>query len=116
MDITRKLIKFRVELGMNSKEFAEFIGLPPTTYSNYENKNRTPTLENLVIISKALNLTLDELVFSSLEDTTVPAVNELYAAELMRHFRELNEKGKIKILEDVKILTQVQEYTKDQKR
>lgn len=111
MDITRKLTKFRIELGMNSKEFAEFIGLPPTTYSNYENKNRTPTLDNLVVICKALNLSLDELVFNNIEDMITPTVDELLEAKLVQYFRVLNEKGKIKILEDAKILNQIQEYT-----
>jgi len=47
MRIGNALKKAREAQGLNAKSVARKAGIPPTTYSNYENDNREPGLDNL---------------------------------------------------------------------
>ena len=51
----------RKERGYTQKSFSEIIGVPYTTYSNYENDNREPSKELLEKISAALGVTVYDL-------------------------------------------------------
>lgn len=62
IQIGNRIRKLRTEKGFTQKEMAEMIGIPYSTYSNYENNNREPSLEQLNKIAKALNLTLQNLI------------------------------------------------------
>lgn len=41
----KNLIKFRIDLGLKSKEMAEKLGLIPPVYSNIENGKKEPSIE-----------------------------------------------------------------------
>ena len=41
----KNLIKFRIDLGLNSKEMAKKLNLSQTAYSNLENGKKKPTIE-----------------------------------------------------------------------
>jgi transcriptional regulator with XRE-family HTH domain len=47
--LTKKHLQYQTRLGetVTQKAFAEYLGFPPTTYSNYYNGNGKPTYENL---------------------------------------------------------------------
>lgn len=45
-----------------AKDFAEFIGVPYATYSDYENKDIEPKYDRLCKIAAALVVTTDELL------------------------------------------------------
>lgn len=40
----KKLIKFRIDLGLTSKEMADKLNLSKTAYSNLENGKKKPTI------------------------------------------------------------------------
>lgn len=48
------LKKFRTENTLTQKEFAELIGIPRTTYQNYELKKATPPNSQLLKIERAV--------------------------------------------------------------
>lgn len=50
------------EYGYNQRDFAEAIGVDPTTISRYINKQRMPTIKALINMSYELDMTLDELM------------------------------------------------------
>lgn len=57
------LIKeLRLSKGYTAKEFAKKIHVPYSTYSNYENNNREPSLDVLHKICDNLGVTIDELL------------------------------------------------------
>ena len=62
IQIGNRIRKLRTERGLTQKEMAEMTGIPYSTYSNYENNNREPSLEQLNKIANALNLTLQNLI------------------------------------------------------
>ena len=41
----KNLIKFRIDLGLSSKEMAKKLNLSQTAYSNLENGKKKPTIE-----------------------------------------------------------------------
>lgn len=57
-----RIKKLRKEKGLTQKEMADLCEIPYSTYSNYENDNREPGIEQLEKISSVLNITLDDLI------------------------------------------------------
>lgn len=57
-----RIKKLRKEKGLTQKEMANLCEIPYSTYSNYENDNREPGIEQLEKISSVLNITLDDLI------------------------------------------------------
>ncbi|WP_407397263.1 helix-turn-helix domain-containing protein [Anaerovibrio sp.] len=60
--------KYRVQ-----KDFAEILGIPATTYSQYETGKREPAYKMLVKISDALEVSIDELLRGKNISTTTKA-------------------------------------------
>lgn len=57
------LIKeLRLSKGYSAKEFAKKLQIPYSTYSNYENNNREPSLDTLHKICDNLGVTVEELI------------------------------------------------------
>ena len=57
------LIKeLRLSKGYSAKEFAKKLEIPYSTYSNYENNNREPSLDTLHKICDNLGVTVEELI------------------------------------------------------
>lgn len=61
--IGNRIRKFRTEKGLSQKEMATLTGIPYSTYSNYENNNREPNLQQLNKIANILGISLQNLVF-----------------------------------------------------
>jgi DNA-binding XRE family transcriptional regulator len=60
--ITNELKKLRMQkYMMNKKEFCHFIGVVEQQYGRYENMTSHPSLEVALRISKALDLTVNEI-------------------------------------------------------
>lgn len=62
IQIGNRIRKFRSEKGMTQKEMSELTGIPYSTYSNYENNNREPGIEQLGKIADALDIPIAELM------------------------------------------------------
>jgi transcriptional regulator with XRE-family HTH domain len=60
MDFGPKLKQLRQESGMTQVELAAKAGLSQGVITNYERGFRTPTLENALLIAKALGLPVEE--------------------------------------------------------
>ncbi|MBS7008473.1 helix-turn-helix domain-containing protein [Anaerostipes sp.] len=60
-----RIKEFRKQKGFTQKQMAKAVGIPYSTYSNYENNNRVPKKEQLEKIVKILGITISDLVESS---------------------------------------------------
>ena len=56
-----KLKNLRKEKGISQKDMAKLLNIPYSTYSNYENNNRTPSTDTLFQISKILKVDVSTL-------------------------------------------------------
>ncbi len=57
-----KIKKIRLQLGLSQSEFAEKTQIKKKTLQFWEQGRRNPSIKNLMLISKALNLKLEELI------------------------------------------------------
>lgn len=60
--IGEKLKEIREGIGLNKKEFAQYIGLKYTTYNNYETESREPSSDFLILISEKFDVSIDYLL------------------------------------------------------
>lgn len=60
-EFAKKMKEVRGRNGLKQKDLAAKIGATPQTISAYEKKGKTPTLENVASIAKALGVSLDWL-------------------------------------------------------
>ena len=58
----------RESKGISQTELAEMLGIPVTTYRNYENTLREPSYDILIKISDALAVSTDELLGAKTND------------------------------------------------
>ncbi len=62
MIFAENMKRVRKEKKMTQECLSERTGIHQTQLSHYENNDRKPSFENLILISKALRCTIDELV------------------------------------------------------
>ncbi len=81
----------RLKAGLTQAQLAEKIGVPKSTYCNWEQGTREPNVLKLKQIARALGVTMDSLV--GLEESD--ALHELqsrFGAERLRAYAEAIEK------------------------
>ena len=57
-----RLKELRKKHGLTQKEIAKLIGISQSSYSNWENGNTEPSLENVVRLAKLFGVTTDYLL------------------------------------------------------
>ncbi|MCI8582708.1 MAG: helix-turn-helix transcriptional regulator [Dorea sp.] len=62
IQIGNRLRELRTKKGFTQKEISELAGIPYSTYSNYENNNREPSLEQLKKIADALEIKILDIL------------------------------------------------------
>lgn len=70
IQIGTQLKKLRTEKGITQKKMAEIIGIPYSTYSNYENNNREPNAQQIKKIADALGVRATEILGYDRESRT----------------------------------------------
>jgi transcriptional regulator with XRE-family HTH domain len=62
--VKNKLLEIRLSRGYKKqKEFAEYINIKSNRYSKMENNVQQPTLEQVILISRKLNIPIEEIVY-----------------------------------------------------
>ena len=65
MTISEKIFTLIEEKGMTQKEFSKLTGIAESTISDWKKKNNNPTAEKLLVISRVLGVSLEELLSGS---------------------------------------------------
>ena len=105
-------IKFlRESKGLNMREAAKLLGIPYTTYVNYEKGSREPTSEMLIMLADFFNVSIDFLLGRSNDTSPVKVAPVLSVApsspassikdeeyEIIRKFRCLDDRGQAAVL------------------
>ena len=58
----KRIVDLRLERGLTQKEFAEAVGLPPVTISNYELGKREIRTANLIKIAEYFGVSVEHLL------------------------------------------------------
>jgi transcriptional regulator with XRE-family HTH domain len=127
-----KIRSIRLQKGLTQKEAAERLGLTYSTYSNYENNNRTPKYSILKQIATGFDVSVDELISASfiapmeidlktteeaerIIDELEKDTTRMLDVEILQNFRKLNKSGKTEAAKRVQELTEIPRYTKPDK-
>ncbi len=136
IQIGNRIRELRIEKGYTQKEMARLTGIPYSTYSNYENNNREPNLEQLRKIASVLNISLFKLIttnqYAKYMDKDVLEYEQIQeelrlakkiskrVTQFMTYYQDLNAEGQKKAdeqieqaIEQLKLLTKIPEYHKE---
>lgn len=119
MNISEKIFARLEELHMSQTELSRRTGIATSTISDWRKKQINPQADKLVIICKALDMSLVELLCDT-ENTNQPAsidylVGEKYFLELLRKSDETSKKSILKYYELFSICNKINTYSEDQK-
>ena len=67
-NFSENLKRFREDRGLTQKMLAEKIFISKSTIQGYETQKCEPTVQNLIDIATVFDVSLDELVFSEIEE------------------------------------------------
>lgn len=82
IQVGNKIKAVRQSKGYTQKQVAELSGIPYSTYSNYENNNREPSITQLKKIAGALEIPVNDLLtFERLEKELSIAVEKVRNSE-----------------------------------
>lgn len=114
-----KIRKYRSAAGLTQRKMAKLLNIPYSTYSNYENDNRTPDADTLEKICNILNISMVELVGKIVapcgNGLEMPVDREKAARgyrlnQINTAFYMLNEKGQEIAVQRMQELTKIPEY------
>ena len=95
--LAEHLRRFREELGINKRQMAERLGIPYTTYNNYETGIRTPDIQMLIRFADYFGVSLDALLGRTGQTDSTDY-------EMEKDYAKLNTKGRQKAKEYIKDL------------
>lgn len=131
MDFSTRLRELRTEKGISQKKLADLAGISQASIFYWEKGTRKPKLEQLYRIASALGVSPNEF-FSPGEQSLIEDMTSLYLNMdfgtgiteveklspqtpqenyLIIRLRELNEKGRTKVVDYADDLSKIKEYT-----
>ena len=75
MELGKKLLNLRKKKGLSQEELSERIGVTRQTISNWELGETSPNPDQLKLLSKELNVSIDELLDNDVKDILVEKVS-----------------------------------------
>lgn len=78
--MTNKIRECRKRKGLSRKEVAKKIGIPYTTYTNYETGYRVPRIDTVQKIARALDVSVDELLGETMYVDTVENISAILSS------------------------------------
>ena len=118
--LRERLVEAREAKGHNRKEFAELLGIPYRTITNYENGSREPGSDYLVRVADICGCTVDWLLgltsdareTSSYSDLSLNASDPLFA-QILNCYKSLNDEGRERLAEYAEVLVHSGMYIKN---
>jgi transcriptional regulator with XRE-family HTH domain len=99
------------ERNIQQKELARLTGIRPSAFSDWKSARINPSLEQVILIARTLNVSLDRLLkFNSNNqnfplDMPLQQEYDMLDKQLLAYFHELNEEGKRTAVDLVESLT-----------
>ena len=105
MNINERIFDKLKEKGMSQKELSKLTGISQSTISDWKNHNKVPGSDKLLLISKALGITVDELI----SDEAIPNSDESFVID---YFRKADAEQKSRILAYINKLSAMSGFEK----
>lgn len=113
MTIGQKVHYIRKQRGMTQTELSEKAGIKQATISAIENGRNQPTTPTLELLAKALECPLSEF-FQEIGTQPSPASITADEWSILEIYRQLNETGKSRALDQMRILLSYPDMRKDE--
>jgi transcriptional regulator with XRE-family HTH domain len=94
----KKLAELRKTKGFTQRDFAATVGISQRMIAYYEKHAKRPPLENLEVITKALGITVDELLGVKPLKKQPGAPKDAYLQRKLQKVKELNKNDQKVIL------------------
>ncbi len=94
-NISRHLSLYRTANGLSKKDMALSLGVNPSTYRSWETARSAPKKSALTLISKAINIPLDELLGTESYNFEINSNDEIYGD---KYLSELSDEEKILVM------------------
>ena len=91
----------RKKLNISQKELCQKCNIIDTTYSSWKNRNRLPSLDDIIILSKALSTSLEWLITGT---ETLPEKTPEDKQKLLNYYDRCNQEGKNRIMEQAEFI------------
>ena len=130
IQVGNQIRKYREKRGLSQKAVAQLTGIPYSTYSNYENNNREPNIEQLQKIAEVLQVPVinfthtgyvmglkEEELRSGLDGMkfgfVTQSIHDFLAEDeyrLLSTYYKLNDEGRAEAINRVEELTEIKRY------
>lgn len=113
MTIGEKIKKQLDAMHKNIVWLSDVTGIPKTTIYSMVKKESDNTLDNIVLIAKALDLSIDYLLDMHRDSSTaLPSSSTLNEKKIIELLKQLNEEGQEKLLEQAEFFISSERYKK----
>ena len=75
MKLGKKILELRKKKGLSQEQLGEKVNVTRQTISNWELEETTPNPEQLKLLSKVLNISIDELLDNDIQNVVVEKVS-----------------------------------------
>lgn len=99
--IVERIEEKRKNLNLSQKELCQKCNIIDTTYSSWKNRNRLPSLEDILKLAKELNTTAEWLITGTDSGTAAPDEQQL-----LNYYNSSNQEGKSRIMEQAEFIAQ----------
>lgn len=114
MAIGEQIKTLRKKMGYTQKQLAEKCGMAEITIRQYELNKREPRQETIEKIATALGVDPFSLYsFEMASEALEKGINQK-EIKLLDNYRQLNDNGQDKAIEQVELLTKIPEYQKEE--
>ncbi len=99
-ELGKKIKNLRIEKGLTQENLAEYVGCNTSHISNIENSYTKLSLNVLLAVANALNVSVDYLLAEQLNSTST-----ILSQEILNKLSKCNDKDKEKIIQIIDIFT-----------
>ena len=75
MNLGEKILKLRKKISISQEQLGEQVGVTRQTISNWELGETSPNPEQLKLLSKSLNISIDDLLENDIKNTIEVPIN-----------------------------------------
>lgn len=110
---SNNLKKIRIERGITQKKLADALHVSQNAVFNWENGKREPALEMIKKIADALEVDPFTLYSFDMASKVLETGINQKENKLLNNYRQLNDAGQEKAIDQVELLTKIPEYRKE---
>ena len=103
-EIVERIENQRKKLNISQKELCQKCNIIDTTYSSWKNRNRLPSIEDILTLASELNASIEWLITGTESGTATTLAFPEDEQQLLDHYHHCNQEGKNRILEHAEFI------------